>query len=624
MPTVSELLAAAIQQHKSGQLQVAEQLYRQILAADPTCVDAWNLLGVMATHLGQYEQATQCLTAALSLKPESADLHYNLGSALHRLGKLSDAAAAYQRASELNPKDGRPLNNLGTVLQQQGNFSQAIAYHRQACNLNPNDANARFNLANDFQSQNKWDEAIACYQEVLRLKPDWTEAYSNLGNALQGRGDVDDAIAAYRQALKLRPDSAEVLANLGGALKRRGDLDEAAMHLRRVVDLAPNLAAANLNLGMVLHKQCRLDEALPPLRKGIQLSPNSADAHNVLGLVLRDQGHHEEAMTCFRHALSLSPDLADARTNQAIMLLAEGEFQTGWTEYEWRWKCSESPAPPFDTPRWNGDSLHGRTILLYAEQGLGDTLQFVRYVPLVKQRGATVIVQCQKALLPLLSRCPGIDRLVSRGEQLPHYDVQAPLLSLPALFQTNVENIPASLPYLFADPQLVRYWRDRLASSAGLRIGINWRGRAGQGMFRQRDIPLECFASLNGLPITLINLQQDASETELSTALPELSIFHPGHDVDRAHGAFMDTAAIMMNLDLVISSDTSLPHLAAALGIPVWIALPFVASWQWMRDRHDSPWYPTARLFRQKTPGDWDQAFAEIHTALKQHIDHSA
>jgi hypothetical protein len=247
---------------------------------------------------------------------------------------------------------------------------------------------------------------------------------------------------------------------------------------------------------------------------------------------------------------------------------------------------------------------------------LGDTLQFIRYAPLVKAAGAFVVVECQKALTHLLASCPGVDRLIASGEALPPFDVHAPLLSLPGLFKTTVDSIPAPVPYVFADPGLLNHWGERLAALRGLKIGINWRGRSGHGLFRLRDIPPSLFASLSGLPLALVILQQGATEQELAEAAAGLPIFHPGDDFDRTNGAFMDTAAIMKNLDLVITSDTSVPHLAGALSVPVWIALPHVAGWQWLRDRPDTPWYPTARLFRQKTPGDWNGVFHEIRSAL--------
>jgi hypothetical protein len=261
---------------------------------------------------------------------------------------------------------------------------------------------------------------------------------------------------------------------------------------------------------------------------------------------------------------------------------------------------------------------------LYAEQGLGDVLQFIRYASLVKALDAKVIFECPKPLARLLATCPGIDQIIHTGDEPPPFDFHAPLLSLPRLFNTAVATIPAPIPYLSADLGLVAHWREKLKGLAGFRVAINWRGRAGQGFFRLRDIPLGYFASLAPLAISLVSLQQDATPQELAEVNARRSIFYPGDDFDQSHGSFMDTAAIMQNVDLVISSDTSLPHLAGALGVTTWIALPFVAGWQWMRERTDSPWYPSVRLFRQKSPGDWSGVFGEIRGALVDRLQASA
>jgi hypothetical protein len=374
------------------------------------------------------------------------------------------------------------------------------------------------------------------------------------------------------------------------------------------------MVEARLNLGSALHHQGELETADQHFRHVLSRDANNPHAHNSLGLVLRDEGRTEEARRSFERAIELKPDYAEAHTSHAMLLLADGEFELGWPEYEWRWKTKETFPRHFDEPLWEGQRLDGKAILLHAEQGLGDTIQFVRYAPQVKAFGPTVIVESQAPLAPLLASCSGIDKVVAQGEPLPPFDVHAPLLSLPRILRTTLKTVPASCPYLYAEPSLVEQWRTRLEGLKGFRIGINWRGRTGLGIFRRRDIPPGCFVRLAQPNTRLISLQKDAAGQELAAI--QSQVHYPGDDVDRTHGPFMDTAAIMRNIDLVITSDTSTAHLAGALGVPVWIALPYVASWQWMRGRSDSPWYPTARLFRQKTPGDWDGVFEELRAEL--------
>jgi len=484
MEDISALLETAIAHHQAGRLADAEKLYRRILNADPNCVNAWNLMGLMASQLNKHDVALQCLQNALQFEPASAEIHYNIGAAYQGLKRFDEALGSYQRAIEIDPVHARAYNNLGAVLTEQ----------------------------------TKYAEATACLQHALQLDPNLAQSYCNLGN--------------------------------------------------------------------ILHEQAQWDESRP----------------------------------YFERAIALNPDFAAAHTNYAMVLLASGDFRRGWPEYEWRWKAGQLPRRPFEQPRWEGEPLHGKTVLLHAEQGLGDVFQFVRYAPLVKLLGATVIVECPKPLARLLSACPGIDQTIHAGDDPPPFDFQAALLSLPRLFQTTLSNVPAQIPYLSADSELVTYWRERLSALPGFRIAVNWRGRAGQGFFRNRDIPLDHFTSLAAFPISLISLQKGATPEEFAEVNSRIPIFHPGDDFDQSRGGFMDTAAIMQNVDLVISSDTSLPHLAGALGAPVWVALPHVAGWQWMRDRTDSPWYPTARLFRQKSPDDWHTVFNDMRVALDQRL----
>jgi hypothetical protein len=340
-------------------------------------------------------------------------------------------------------------------------------------------------------------------------------------------------------------------------------------------------------------------------------------ALNNLGLVLQYQGQSGRAAACFSRALHLNPDSAETQLSGALLLLLCGDFEYGWPALEWRWKTGKLPLRYVDYPQWNGEPLGNKSILLHAEQGLGDTIQFIRYAPLVKALGGDVLVECQKPLKPLLASCPGVDQLIAEGNQAPAFDFHLPLMGLPRVFNTELASIPAGVPYVFADQGLVKHWRSKLAAWRGFRIGIHWQSKAGQSSFRSRNIPLECFAFLNQIPgITLISLQKSDTPSELKCA--GVRVVNLGNEIDSVQGAFVDTAAIMMNLDLVITSDTAIAHLAGALGVSVWVALAYAADWRWLLDRSDSPWYPSMRLFRQKKPGDWTGVFEEIRAALDE------
>jgi hypothetical protein len=382
-------------------------------------------------------------------------------------------------------------------------------------------------------------------------------------------------------------------------LRQKGLLEEAAASYQEAVRLGPTHFGAQTNLGGVLMELGRLETALAADREALRLQPGSAEAHNNLGVVLVELGRLDEALESYAEAIRLKPDYAEAHKNRAIALLTQGDFARGWPEYQWRWRCPELSPPDFPQPFWDGTPLNGRTLLLYAEQGLGDTLQFIRYVPLVRGGGGRVLLMCPRSLHRLLRRGPAIDHLLVQGEVPPPFDVHAPLLSLPAFLGTTLCTIPAEVPYLGTDDDLVERWRRELGGQSGFKIGIAWQGSREYPRDRFRSAPLEAFAPGPG--------------TEQLRRVPEnWRVLDAGsRDEDLA-----DTAGLMENLDLVVTVDTAIGHLAGALGIPVWVALTFAADWRWFLGREDSPWYPSMRLFRQRERGNWTDVFARIAAAV--------
>ena len=377
--------------------------------------------------------------------------------------------------------------------------------------------------------------------------------------------------------------------------------------------MAPDFADAHYNLGNALKEQGKLEEAVACYRRALELKPSFAEGHSNLGMAFLMLGNLDAAIACYRRALEWKPDYAEARFNQSVISLLKGDFQRGWAEYEWRWKTKQFRRCHFSQVLWEGQPLEGRTILLEAEQGLGDTIQFVRYAALVKQRGATVIVGCPPPLVPLVTSCACLDRVVSAGEDLPPFDVHASLLSLPRIFHTTLRDIPATIPYLFADPALMRRWRQELQGLAGFKIGIAWQGNPKHQNDRNRSIPLSCFEPLaRRSGVRLLSLQKGAGVEQLQDVAERFAITELGSRLED----FRDTAAVLKNLDLVITCDSALAHLAGALGVPVWVALPVVSDWRWLLDRNDSPWYPTMRLFRQDKRGDWQGVFQRMTVAL--------
>ncbi|MCI0457583.1 MAG: tetratricopeptide repeat-containing glycosyltransferase family protein [Gemmataceae bacterium] len=585
MSTVPEALDLAVQHHRAGDLLQAEQIYQEILQEDPNQVDVLHLLGLIAYQMGQLEQASASMGRALRLRPDFAAAHNNLGIVLKEQGKLTEAAASYQQALRCRPDYAEAHNNLGNVLQRQGQLDEAVACYCQALHFRPNYAEAHTNLGDVLRQQGQLDEAVACYQQALGFRSDFAGAHASLGMALQEQGQFDKAVASYQQALCLKPEDAETRANLGIALQAQG----------------------------------KLDQAVASYQQALRLQPDSVAVHNNLGNALQQQGKLEEALASYQQALRLKPDHADAHWNRALAWLLAGNFEQGFPEYEWRWQRKGIALPPFSQPLWDGSPLAGQTILLYAEQGLGDTLHFIRYAPLVQARGGRVLVACPALLIPLLSRCRGIDRLLPQEGPLPSFDVYAPLLSLPRLFGTTQATVPAQVPYLFTDPALCTHWREQLPGRQAFTIGIAWQGSPNYHGDRQRSIPLVQFAPLAALPgVQLVSLQKGLGTEQLQGVAGQFPVLDLGSQLDKTSGAFAETAAVMQNLDLVITADTAIGHLAGALGVPVWVALPFAPDWRWPLHWEDSPWYPTVRLFRQKEWGHWPEVFARMADAVRQ------
>ena len=622
-----EAFSAALQHHQAGRLREADEIYGQLTANEPSFPDAWHLRGVIASQTGRHEIAIQLIQRALELDPNNAQVHNNLGVALNFQQKWTEAAACFCRAAELAPDDAEIHENLGAVFKRQAKLTEAISSYRRALELEPERAVARHNLAlifHDmalaFQDKGNLQKAIENYRQALAIKPDLAAIHFNLGNALSKDGKLVESVACYRRALQLEPDFFEAHTNLGEALRALGHLTEAVACHRQATLLKPDNASARSNLGLAIyHAENDPAQAITHFRQALELQPNLAEAHLNLAVALREQGEYDAAAKSYNRALESNPDFSDAHVGLATLSLLSGDFGRGWSKYEWRWSRGQLPPRGFSRPQWDGNSLLGKSIVLHAEQGLGDTLQFIRFAPLVKANGGTVIVECQKGLVPLLRSAAGVDQLFGEGDPLPPFDVFAPLLSLPEILRTTVDTIPSGAPYLFADQSLIAHWREKLKPYRGYKIGINWRGRAGFLDSHKRDAPLSAFASLAAVPgVYLISLQQGPGREELVKSGSRSSIADLGDEIDRKHGAFMDTAAIMMNLDLVITTDTSIPHLAGALGVPVWLALPSAPDWRWLLDRGDSPWYPTMRLFRQRTRGNWTAVFEEMEQLLRQ------
>jgi tetratricopeptide (TPR) repeat protein len=532
---------------------------------------------------------------------------------LHRQGRIEEAARLYQAVLQSEPKEFDALHFLGLIRLRQGHADEAQKLLRRALNQQPGSAEANNSLGQILAALGRWEEARARYEKALAAKPDAAPVRNNLGIALSELGRHAAAVTEYRRAIALDPTDAAAMGNLGLALTALGRDDEAIASYEQALTAKPGFAEAELNLGNAHLALGRPAAALGWYEQAVRHASTDARMHNNLGRALQALNRHEAALASYAEAATLAPDYAGAQWNLALAHLALGNFAEGWAGYEWRWRDGELTPRALPAPLWTGGDLTGKTLLVHAEQGLGDTLQFARYLPLLAARGARVVFEAQRPLLPVLASLRGVGDLVAAGERLPPFDLQVPLLSLPGIFATTLDSIPRDIPYLRAPAERVAVWRVALAALPRPRIGLVWAGRPGNRNDRQRSLSLGDLAPLLDLPdASIVSLQ-----TELRDGDAALLQRHPGVTLlgERLHD-FADTAAVMGELDLVVSVDTAAAHLAGALGCALFLLLPFSAEWRWLRQREDSPWYPTPRLFRQPPPGDWEAVVAQVVAAV--------
>lgn len=503
---------------------------------------------------------------------------------------------------------------------QAGQPQQAAKLYRQILNIDGDHAQASNNLGAIFMSLGSIGEAVSCFLNALRANADFFAAHLNLGKAYKKMGRYSEATDSFRRALAIQPDHIPAYFDLSFLCYQLGDTSGAISCCKKALALDPLSIEAYNNLGNALANQGDIQSAIESYNRALQISPDGADIYYNLANALKGSGRIHSAIENYQRALALKPDYIDAHWNLSHALLLSGNFLDGWREYEWRFQLpGQHDIYPhrYEVPRWEGATFKGKRLLVHDEQGLGDTLQFVRFLPFVKTLGGTVIFESRKPLLKFLTGFPGIDKLVQRSasaKRATDFDMFIPLMSLPALFGTTLLTLPAQVPYLYANPKAREAWRDRI-EGGGMKVGIVWSGNPGHANDQNRSCSLELFRPLaNICGVKLIGLQAGAAADQAeSTAYPMVL-----ENIGKEFVDFADTAGAIEALDLVISVDTAVAHLAGAMGKPVWLMLPCLPDWRWLMDREDSPWYPTMRLFRQPKPGDWPTVIGHIGDCLKQ------
>jgi tetratricopeptide (TPR) repeat protein len=618
MLTSNELFNLAVRYHQGGNLAQAEPLYRQILQTDPANAEAYHLLGLLAHQTGHGEAALSLLRQASALNPAAAGVHFNMGIVLMGQKQFAQAAASFQQTLRRDPGHVEAYINLGNAYLSQGLPADAALCYQQAIRIQPLHADAHINLGNALLAQGNPTAAIEAYRAALQINPQHAHGQANLGFALLNQGQLDEAAICFRAALRMDPANVKALCHLGDILVLQRQHSQATDCYRQVLRIDPDRLQARTHLGRALYWLGQFAEATECFQHVLQINPNHPEALNNLGLALRDQGRIAEAEQAFQRALDLDFGQGVALWNRCLLRLLQGKFTEGWPDFEQRWQLPGAEKRTFQQPRWDGSPLEGKTVLVFAEMGLGDTIHFLRYLPMVKERGGTVLLECQPALIKLLAGVKGVDQLIPAGAALPPFDVQFPLLSVPALFGTTLGTIPADIPYIKASPHQVEHWHQQITRATSFigeptatkkAIGIAWQSNVKHQGQCFKSIPLKYFEALARVPnVQIFSLQVGQGTEQLATA--KFSVIDLGSRFDPK--SLEDLAAVMMNLDLIVTIDTAVAHLAGALGVPVWVALPLVGCWRWQLERSDSPWYPTMRLFRQTKLHDWGDVFERI------------
>jgi tetratricopeptide (TPR) repeat protein len=605
--------------HDMKRYDEALATYDRALALRSDYAEALNNRGVTLQALGRRDEALVGYDSALSLRPDFVEALVNRGVTFYELKRFGDALADYARAIALRPNNADALINRGNALGKLGRYGEALASYDAALELQPGHVEALACRGVTLHDLKRYDEALKSFDRALVLRPVYAAAHMNRGVTLHELKQSAEALKSYDRALAADPDNVEALTNRGVALHDLKRYGEALASHERALAVQPDHAGALGNRGVTLHKLGRLDEALADYDRALALRPDYTEVLVNRGVTLHDLKRFDEALASYDRAIAVRPGHADAHFFGSLSRLLTGAFGRGWTDYEWRRRgASTGPSKrDFPQPPWlGGDEIAGKTILLHSEQGFGDTIQFCRYAPLVAARGTRVILEVEEPLRGLMTGLAGTIPVITKGHPLPDFDLYCPLLSLPLAFNTQLETIPSAKYYLRAPDQALLKWSARLPVKRRPRIGLAWAGNAKHVRDRERSIDLADLLMLLDVDATFVSLQTEVRAVDAATLKRNSNILHFGHELE----SFSDTAALISHLDLVISVDTAIAHLAGALGKPVWILLTHVPDWRWLLDRDDSPWYPTARLFRQNDTREWDGTVVRVRDALLEFI----
>jgi len=641
----------ALQLHKNGKINEAKNLYLSLLAAYSGSPRLLNNLAMIEFQQGQFEAGLKYVEKSLNIDTNQFAAYGNRGAALFALGRFDEACSDYKKAIALNSHYAEAYYNQGVLHEKYDRHQEALADYDKAIELKPNYTNAYNNRGNVYKKLKQYEEALLNYDYAIKLNPRHAEAHYNRGVILNEQKKYQEAITSYHQAIALNNHYADAYNNCGNVLIVLKRFGEALDYFQKVIEIDPNYAYAYNGQGNVLMELKKFDEALlsyekaialnsqspdphngksnalqelkrfddavTGYEKAISLNPDSADTYANRGLAMQGMKKFEEALLSYDRAIELNPEMADPYWNKALLKILMGEYEEGWQLYEYRRHRSgtQESYPTYVQPLWLGqESVTNKTLYIYPEQGLGDFIQFCRYIPLVEKLGAKVVLKAPDALYATMMKTMGLNiRVIRNDEIVEEFDLHCPIMSLPLAFKTMVETIPNKTPYIFSDQFKKSYWKRIFAyATNSLKVGVVWSGSKDHKKDHDRSLRLEQLEPILNLPVTFYSLQKEVREKDKIT----LSKFNQIQQFHEELNDFSDTAAMVACLDLIISVDTSVAHLAGAMGKNVWILISYLPDYRWMLDREDTPWYPTARLFRQTHAGDWDSTILKVKKAL--------
>lgn len=645
---ITDQIELAKNLHRQGLLQEASEIYQAILREEPEHAESMHLMGLIAVQSGMTKAAIDWFIKALQIEPgnpkyhnnlatayldledyvsaineyDSAikykqdyiDAYFNKGIALIHLKQYEQAIEAFKHTLSLDTNFAEALILLGNSLKEVGRVSEAINSYEKAKLLTPDNASLLYNLGNAYKAQNQLNLAREQYDKCISIAPDFIGAYVNRGVVLKELGYLEEALASQEQAIAIDSKCAEAYLNSGNVLKELGRFEEALVRYDHAITNKADYIEAYLNRGVSLEKLNRSYEAIASFDKAISIYNDYAEAYFNKGRSFEKLSRFDEALACYEKAISINGEYADAYWNKSLVLLLKGQFSDGLSLYEWRWRIDKGGPEKrrFSKPMLLQEhDIQGKTILLHAEQGLGDTLQFIRYVSMVIDRGAQVILEVQKPLYEIFKDLPGISVLIKKGDPLPVFDLHCPLLSLPLIFKTELSSIPGPTYFPVVKQEKLKIWKEKLGIKSKPRVGLVWSGSALHKNDQNRSLPLEILQSYLPQEFEYICLQKEVRDTDIELMKHGNINCVKEHIID-----FADTAALCELMDLVISVDTSVAHLAASQGQSTWLLLPFIPDWRWMLEREDSPWYPSIKIYRQQSARDWESVLQKVKIDL--------